>query len=110
MKLEQVDAIAQGRVWTGEQALPLKLVDSIGGFDDAMAAAKAMAHFAAGSRSGSSNFPSSRACCKRCASGWRRHGAAPAARIAEPVYQMIRAALSGRGLFSAVYCPVVPML
>ncbi|MGA9657490.1 MAG: signal peptide peptidase SppA [Asticcacaulis sp.] len=32
--------IARGRVWTGQQALPLKLVDKLGGFYDAVEAAK----------------------------------------------------------------------
>ncbi|XOV81777.1 MAG: signal peptide peptidase SppA [bacterium] len=32
MSLEQVDAIAQGRVWTGETAKQLGLVDELGGF------------------------------------------------------------------------------
>jgi hypothetical protein len=34
----------------------------------------------------------------------------PAARIVEPVVQLIHAALSGHAFFSAAYCPVVPML
>lgn len=34
-----VDSIGQGRVWTGEQAIKLKLVDKIGHLDDAIAAA-----------------------------------------------------------------------
>ncbi len=40
-KLSQtyVDSIGQGRVWTGEQALKLKLVDKLGHLDDAIAAA-----------------------------------------------------------------------
>ena len=32
MTTEQVDAIAQGRVWTGIDAQKLGLVDEIGGF------------------------------------------------------------------------------
>lgn len=34
-----VDSIGQGRVWTGEQAIKLKLVDKLGHLDDAIAAA-----------------------------------------------------------------------
>lgn len=34
--IEQVDRIAQGRVWTGEDAQNLGLVDSLGDFDDAI--------------------------------------------------------------------------
>lgn len=33
---ERVDQIAQGRVWTGEEGLRVKLVDEIGGLDDAI--------------------------------------------------------------------------
>jgi len=37
---ERIDAIAQGRVWTGRQARELGLVDQLGGLDVAVAAAK----------------------------------------------------------------------
>jgi protease-4 len=40
---ERVREIAKGRVWTGAQARELKLVDQIGGFYDAVAAAKQLA-------------------------------------------------------------------
>jgi protease-4 len=40
MKPEAVDAIAQGRVWTGRQAKDLGLVDVLGGLDRAIALAK----------------------------------------------------------------------
>lgn len=36
MTKEQVDAIGQGRVWTGERAKELGLVDMLGGLDDAL--------------------------------------------------------------------------
>ena len=38
-----VDSIGQGRVWTGEQALERKLVDAMGGLDDAIVKAAALA-------------------------------------------------------------------
>jgi protease-4 len=37
MTFAQVDAIAQGRVWAGSDALKLGLVDKIGGLDEALA-------------------------------------------------------------------------
>jgi protease-4 len=37
---EKLDAIAQGRVWTGRQAKSIGLVDELGGLDRAIAAAK----------------------------------------------------------------------
>jgi len=40
---EEVDRAAEGRVWTGEQALARKLVDRLGGLDDAVALAKELA-------------------------------------------------------------------
>lgn len=39
MKTADVDKIAQGRVWTGSQALAIKLVDKLGTLDDAVAEA-----------------------------------------------------------------------
>jgi len=43
MTIAQVNDIAQGRVWTGDQALNVKLVDKLGGFDTALAEAKRLA-------------------------------------------------------------------
>ena len=40
MKPDDVDAIARGKVWTGEQALPLHLIDKLGGLREAIAEAK----------------------------------------------------------------------
>ena len=42
MSIEAVDAIAQGRVWSGVDAIKLGLVDEIGNLDDAIAAAAKM--------------------------------------------------------------------
>ncbi len=36
MKVEDIKAIADGRVWTGEEALSMKLIDQIGSFDKAV--------------------------------------------------------------------------
>lgn len=43
MSVEDVDKIAQGRVWVGSKALELGLVDHLGDFDDAVKAAAAAA-------------------------------------------------------------------
>jgi protease-4 len=40
---EKIDAIAQGRVWTGQQAKQIGLVDELGGLDRAVALAKEQA-------------------------------------------------------------------
>jgi protease IV len=39
----EIDAVGQGRVWTGEQALKLGLVDQLGGFNDAINVARKLA-------------------------------------------------------------------
>ena len=44
MTLEQVDAIAQGRVWSGIKAKELGLVDELGSLDDAIEAAAQLAN------------------------------------------------------------------
>jgi protease-4 len=43
MTTEQVDAVAQGRVWSGEDAHAVGLVDKLGGLQDAIASAAARA-------------------------------------------------------------------
>ena len=43
MTVAQVDSIGQGRVWSGEQALKVGLVDKIGGLDDAIKEAASLA-------------------------------------------------------------------
>ncbi|AOV15903.1 signal peptide peptidase SppA [Acidihalobacter aeolianus] len=45
---EQVDAVAQGRAWSGEAALRLKLIDHLGGIGDAIADAARLAHLKPG--------------------------------------------------------------
>ncbi len=44
---DEIDEIAQGRVWTGKQAKALGLVDELGGLDTALSIAKEQAGFAA---------------------------------------------------------------
>jgi protease-4 len=50
MTPEQVRAVAQGRVWTGQQALERGLVDQLGGFSVAVARARALAGIEEGER------------------------------------------------------------
>ncbi|EJI1390925.1 signal peptide peptidase SppA [Vibrio parahaemolyticus] len=44
MTVEEVDKVAQGRVWTGQDALSLGLVDQMGDFDDAVELAAKLAN------------------------------------------------------------------
>ncbi len=45
---DEIDAVAQGRVWTGADALRAGLVDTLGGLDVALAVAREKAHLARG--------------------------------------------------------------
>ncbi len=47
---EKIDAVAQGRVWAGQDALAQGLVDRLGGFHDALKSAAARGKLAAGYR------------------------------------------------------------
>lgn len=44
MPIEEVNKIAQGRIWSGQDALKVGLIDEIGGLDDAIQAARKMAN------------------------------------------------------------------
>jgi len=46
---DKVQAVAQGRVWSGKDALPIALVDRLGGWNDAVAAAQKRAKLPEGS-------------------------------------------------------------
>jgi protease-4 len=60
MPPERIDAIAQGRVWTGRQAKDLRLVDALGGLDKAVALAKQQANIPAGTEVELVIYPSRR--------------------------------------------------
>lgn len=49
LNVKEVQAVAQGRVWTGAQALERKLVDRVGSFNDALARARELGRLPAGS-------------------------------------------------------------
>lgn len=48
MEVEEVDAVAQGKVWTGRQALERRLVDEMGGLEAGVRKARALAGLDAG--------------------------------------------------------------
>lgn len=57
MKVEEVDKIARGRVWAGGTALNLKLVDQLGGLDEAVKEARKLAKIPAGEGTGIRIYP-----------------------------------------------------
>jgi protease-4 len=57
---EQIDAVAQGRVWLGSQAKDKALIDSVGGFDTALDLLKKKAKLPAEERPGILMYPPKR--------------------------------------------------
>jgi protease IV len=111
--VEDVDRIAQGRVWTGQQALGIKLVDSLGDFDDALAEAKTLARIPKAQPVTLVELPVQPGLLEQILSGRFGGGDAVAgapARALAPLMSIVRAALEGHGGFLAAYCPVIPVL
>lgn len=67
MTVEAVDQIAQGRVWTGERALQLGLVDKLGGLETAVETAKEIAGIPAGEKVGLVFLPRPKSLLERLA-------------------------------------------
>ena len=86
---ERIDAIAQGRVWTGKQAKELGLVDELGGLERALALAKERAKIAPGSEVELVVYPQRRSrstswCRRRSAPSRRAHARARCSDAAMP--------------------------
>jgi protease-4 len=65
MKVEDVDKIAQGRVWTGERARKLGLVDELGGLHTAIARARELAKIPANEKVSLLSLPEHRSFIER---------------------------------------------
>jgi protease-4 len=115
MSIADVNTIAQGRVWTGEQALQNKLVDELGGFTDALMAAKKAAKLPTDREVALVELPEQPSPLEKLLSGGGLVTAGgaelPAAmRTMMPALLMVKTALAhGSGTIGAVYCPVVPI-
>ncbi len=111
MTIDQVNGLAQGRVWTGAQAAGNKLIDQIGGFDAALRNAKILAKLDPRESTQIEELPAPPGLLKRIFGdrvesefGWRPPTAL------EPLLWMLRQALARHGAFGAAYCPLVPII
>jgi protease IV len=110
MNVESVDQIAQGRVWSGEDALKLKLVDSLGGLDDAVKEAKTLARIPTDQIMPIEELPQQPGLLQSLAKRRLTASVFGGTRGAiEPIVQIIRASLGRGGSFVAAYCPVIPI-
>jgi protease-4 len=113
LTVTQVNDIAQGRVWTGEQAAQNKLVDKLGGFDAALNQAKILAKIGPEEQVQLVELPGQPGLLSRLLTG-RIYGEArlsPALPHAlMPLLWLARAALVRGSVIGQAYCPLVPIL
>jgi protease IV len=111
MTEEAVDKIARGRVWTGEQAYQLKLVDRLGGFDEALDEAKADAGIKPEAKVQLVELPAQPSIIEQLLGDVdAREQVTPALAVPRPWKWLVRLVLAGRQSFDAAYCPLVPVM
>jgi protease-4 len=109
----RVDQIAQGRVWTGADAIKLKLVDGIGGMDQAIKAARELAKVPEQTSLSMLELPEQPGLLSSLMKGKVGSGAFSlgASRRMRALMAMIDAAIGSRGAwFRVVLCPVAPLI
>jgi protease-4 len=109
MTVAQVNDIAQGRVWTGDQALNLKLIDKLGGFDAALGEARRLAKLDPQQAVSIEELPEQPGLFSRLLGGQADGVHALASlRAFAPILALLRAAIHHHS--GDAYCPVVPMM
>lgn len=110
----RVDQIAQGRVWTGEQAIKLKLVDGMGGLDEALKAARELAKVPQDTKLGILELPAPPSLLSSLMKGKVAAGGALGiqlpAQLRTLLWMFDAAGGAGSGWLRAVLCPVAPVI
>jgi protease-4 len=112
LTVAQVNDVAQGRVWTGDQALKAKLVDKLGGLGDAIDQVKKLAKLDPGARVQIEELPEQTSIFGKLLSG-QIYGTAAQwqpPRALAPLLWMVREAVTRRAEMGQVYCPVAPVM
>lgn len=112
LTIEQVDRIAQGRVWSGEQALGIKLIDAIGDFDAALKEAKVQAKLPSEKPMPVVELPVPPGLFEQILGGFgaRSELGSTMLRLIAPWWGMVRAELAERGGLGALYCSRLPVM
>jgi protease IV len=113
LPVQQVDQIAQGRVWSGEQAKQLKLVDALGGFKAALAEAKKLAKIGPQQPVELMELPTPPGLLEQLLSGgFGAQGSLDGyeARSLRQTILEARELFAGHGAFGEAYCPLVPVM
>lgn len=110
----RVDQIAQGRVWTGAEAVKLKLVDGIGGLDEAIKAARELAKVPEDTKLGLLELPAPPGLLTSLMKGKMgadgAFGVGVSAQLRALLWMFDAAAGARGGWLRAVLCPVTPMI
>jgi protease IV len=113
LTVAQVNEIAQGRVWTGEEAVQNKLVDGLGGFEAALNQAKILAKIKPQEQVELVELPAQQGLISRLLTGHVYGEAALETQLPrsfEPLLWLARAALMRQAITGQAYCPLVPVL
>jgi protease IV len=110
----RVDQIAQGRVWTGDEAIKLKLVDGIGGLDEAIKAARKLAKVPEDTKLGLLELPAPPSLLSSLRKGKMgadaAFGVGVSAQLRALLWMFDAAAGARSGWLRAVLCPVTPVI
>jgi len=111
MTFDQVNQLAQGRVWTGAQAAQNRLIDGVGGFNTALVKAEVLAKLDPSQPVRLEELPAPPGFFKRIlASGLAGSAGWQTPNAIAPLMWMLRQSLSHHTAFDAVYCPLVPVM
>lgn len=111
----EVDQVAQGRVWTGSEALKRRLIDGLGGLNAAIEEARKLAKVPAGRPVRIVEMPERPGIVEQLLAGGLVQATAGASAAAEarlrPLLAILRTArLAAGGEDGLVYCPVRPAM
>ena len=114
LTVARVDQIAQGRVWTGADAIKLKLVDGAGGLDEAIKAARELAKVPQDTKLGLLELPTPPGLLTSLMKGKMGAdaalGAGVSAQLRALLWMFDAAAGAHGGWLRAVLCPVTPVI
>src|SRR6266851_3424173 len=113
MTVDQVNDVAQGRVWTGEQALKIKLVDKLGGLQEALAEAKALAKLGPQAKVQIEELPGQVGVLGRLLGGGESYAVADMwrpPRALQPLIWMMGESLGRHAALGEAYCPLMPVM
>ena len=90
MSFAQADSIARGRVWSGEDALKLGLVDGLGGLEEALKSAKNLAGIPADEKVGLVSYRSRPSMMQRMLRGLLWSGAASMPTVSDSLNPLLQ--------------------